>query len=163
MTRVGVEDQTEFVSASVVGSNFPIHVFGVIPTSPSIHAGFGLGVRIGLRICAGDSEGLAAGVSTTALAEVLDVKIVSITSSVRPGEVMTLIIQTQPGAACGGVRQVHSGAFVPMRVEIFRDDGLARWDWRMLPGNCPVGRRDVEVTCTSGDLEGSLKTFFVVE
>ena len=26
-------------------------------TSPSIHAGFGLGVRTGLRICAGDAEG----------------------------------------------------------------------------------------------------------
>ena len=106
---------------------------------------------------------LAGGTSATAFAEGLDVKVMSITSSVNPGGAVKLVVETEPGATCGGVRQAHGGEFVPLKEKAVGRGGLAVWNFRMQPGNHPVGRRDIEVTCSSGGRRGSLKTFFVVE
>ena len=103
-------------------------------------------------------------ISANALADELNVKLVSIASPVHPGGVVTLAIQTQPGAQCVGARQGHYGnAFsIKLTSQTAGSDGLAQWKWSVLSGNHPIGLRGVHVNCTVGDRQGSLDTSFDV-
>jgi hypothetical protein len=101
-----------------------------------------------------------------AFASELNVTVVSITSKVPPGGVVTLVVRTQPGATCQGMRQDHFGSDIPLTREgskMAGKNGLVTWNWRVLSGNHPVGRRDLSVTCSLGERSGTVRSFFSVE
>lgn len=107
--------------------------------------------------------GLLGSMSTAAVAEEgLEVKLVSITSPVHPGNKVILVVQTEPAAACEGQRQGHFGQKILLVSRTAGDDGLVSWNWQTLAGSHPVGNREVIVTCTTGNRKGSLKTLFDV-
>ena len=103
--------------------------------------------------------------SLAALADDFPIKLVSITAPVHPGGVVTLVIQTQPGAICEGNRQGHFGNEFSIKLpsQTTGADGLAQWQWSVRNGNRPIGLRGVHVTCTGGEHNGSLDTTFNVQ
>lgn len=105
------------------------------------------------------------GLSIGARADGLAVTLVSITRPVHPGGVVALVIQTQSGAVCAGARQGHNSNdySIKLPAKTIGADGRARWQWPVLPGNHPIGRRGVRVTCTAGTSTGILETNFDVE
>lgn len=105
------------------------------------------------------------GAGTGAQAANLPLKLVSITRPVHPGDTVALVIQTQPGAVCTGERQGHYGNeySIKLPAKTIGADGRARWQWSVLPGNHPIGKRGVRVTCTAGAAAGTLETNFDVE
>ena len=105
---------------------------------------------------------LAVGRGTAAVAEELEVKLASITSPVHPGETVTFVVRTEPGALCEGRRQGHFGNDIPLRAQRAGSDGLARWEWRTMSGTHPVGSRDIHVACSSNERHGTLDSAFVV-
>ncbi len=100
--------------------------------------------------------------SAPAKAAGLTVKLVSITSPVPPGGKVTLVIATEPGAACGGRRQGHFGGEVSLSSSTAGSDGRAEWSWPIRSGQKPVGIRSVHVTCVKGNRQGSLNSAFDV-
>lgn len=108
---------------------------------------------------------IATQISATALADELNVKLVSITSPVHPGGVVTLVIQTQPGAPCVGQRQGHYGNEFSIKLpsQTAGADGLVQWKWSVRIGNRPIGLRGVHVSCAIGDRQESLDTSFNVQ
>ena len=102
---------------------------------------------------------------SSARADNLAIKLVSITQPVHPGGVVTLVIQTAPGAACTGRRQGHFGnAYsIPLAPRVAETDGKAQWRWPVLAGSHPIGLRGVHVTCAAGDQAGALDTTFDVQ
>ena len=92
----------------------------------------------------------------------LKVKLVSITSRVPPGGTVSLVITTEPGAACSGVRQGHSGEGIELPSMIAGADGRAQWSWPILSGLHPVGIRTVSITCAKDNRQGSVATSFDV-
>ena len=103
--------------------------------------------------------------AASARADGLPIKLVSINGIVAPGETVTLVIQTSPGAACAGKRQGHFGnAYsVPLAPETTDANGKAQWLWPVLGGTHPIGLRGVRVTCTAGTQSGTLDTTFNVQ
>ncbi|GEM_PF-3072381 len=104
-------------------------------------------------------------------ADSLTVTLVSITPTVSHGEQSTLVIQTQPGAACsgeitlqkagggkpGGQGNNPSGGRLPERQA--NAQGQVTWMWKTIG---TAGHRNVRVTCKSGDQTASLDTGFDV-
>jgi hypothetical protein len=106
--------------------------------------------------------GLPLGLSAFAYAAELSIKLVSITSPVPPGGTVTLLIATEPGAICSGQRQGHSGEEIPLRSSVAGPNGRLQWSWPIRGGQHPVGIRNVRITCTKSDRQGSLGTAFDV-
>jgi hypothetical protein len=108
---------------------------------------------------------MVAGVIAPALASDLVVALASITAPVHPGGTVTLVVRTEAGAVCEGVRQGHFGnAYsIALPAQTTGADGLVRWQWRVLSGNHPVGIRGVHITCAAADRRGALDTSFDVE
>jgi hypothetical protein len=100
-----------------------------------------------------------------AFAGELPLRLVSITAPVHPGGSVTLVIATQPGATCSGARQGHFGNdyAIALRPQVAGSDGSAQWQWSVLNGKRPIGRRGVHVTCTSAGQSAALDTAFDVE
>src|SRR5215472_17160414 len=105
------------------------------------------------------------GVSAAAWADGLVVKLASITRPVHPGGTVVLVIQTQSGAVCEGVRQGHNSDeySIKLPAKATGADGHAEWQWSVLPGRHPIGVRGVRVACTAGTSTGTLETNFDVE
>jgi len=98
---------------------------------------------------------------TTALAEDLTVKLVSIVSPIGYGEQETLVVQTEPGAACQA-HAVSSKVKFNLAQRKAGADGLVRWSWKTTQGGYVGGTRQLEVVCTAGDRKGTLLTEFTV-
>jgi hypothetical protein len=96
-----------------------------------------------------------------ALADDLQVKVVSVTSDVAPRSPIKLVVQTDPIATCGG--NVHwqfkqSVGDYALRQKTAGDDGMVEWTF---PGPQTAGRGMIGVTCSAGDKSG--KTSVSVE
>lgn len=109
--------------------------------------------------------GIVAGLSSTALAGDLLVQLASNTAPVHPGGTVTIVVHTEAGAVCEGMRQGHFGNAYSIRLpsQSAGPDGLIRWQWSVLSGNHPIGVRGVHVMCTAGERSGSLDTSFDVQ
>lgn len=105
---------------------------------------------------------LLLGLGVFAFAAGLTVQLVSITSPVPPGGRVSLIVATEPGAACTGQRQGHSGDELSLQSSVAGSNGQVKWSWPIRSGSHPVGVRSVRVTCTKGNRQGSLSTAFDV-
>jgi hypothetical protein len=103
---------------------------------------------------------LLLGLSVFAFAAGLTVHLVSITSPVPPGGRVILIVTTEPGAACIGQRQGHSGDELSLQSSIAGSSGQVQWSWPIRSGLHPVGVRSVRVICTKANRQGSLSTAF---
>jgi hypothetical protein len=106
--------------------------------------------------------GLLLSLNTFVYAAGLKVKLVSITSPVLPGGTVTLVIATEPGAACTGQRQGHFGNEITLPLSNVGSNGRLQWSWPIRSGQHPVGIRTVHITCTMGNRRGSLGTVFNV-
>jgi hypothetical protein len=96
-----------------------------------------------------------------ALADDLQIKVVSITSMVTPRSPIKLVVQTDPKATCGGT--VHwqfrqSIGESPLRQKTAGDDGMIEWTWAA-PQN--AARGTIDIMCSAGDKNG--KTSVSVE
>jgi hypothetical protein len=123
------------------------------------------GVQMSLRYilhCSCLGLGLLFSLSTSAYPAGLQVKLVSITSPVQPGGTVTLVIATEPGAACTGHRQDHFFNERRLRPPIVGSDGRMQWSWQVLSGKHPGGVRAVHVTCTKNNQAASISTAFDV-
>ncbi len=109
--------------------------------------------------------GIVIGISATAAADDLPLELVSVTAPVHPGGVVTLIIQTSPGAMCEGNRQGHYGNdySIQLQSRTAGTDGLVRWQWSVRSGSHPIGIRGVHVTCVAGERHAALDTTFDVQ
>lgn len=116
------------------------------------------------RLAMLSAVGFACAISG-ARADALPITLVSITQPVHPGDLVTLVIRTTPGAACRGRRQGHFGnAYsIPLRPQVAAADGQAQWRWSVLAGTHPIGLRGVHVTCSVGSDSGVLDTTFDVQ
>jgi hypothetical protein len=118
-----------------------------------------------MRVTALWGLGIIAGLSSTALAGDLLVQLASNTAPVHPGGTVTIVVHTEAGAVCEGMRQGHFGNAYSIKLppQPAGSDGLVRWHWSVLSGNHPIGIRGVHVMCTAGERTGSLDTTFVVQ
>ena len=84
---------------------------------------------------------------------------------VEPGGTVTLVVQTEPGARCEGRRQGHNGNAYSILLgqQTAGLDGRASWQWDVLPGHNPVGKRGMRVTCRKDNRQATLETEFVVK
>ncbi|HKX19631.1 MAG TPA: hypothetical protein VJT33_16645 [bacterium] len=101
---------------------------------------------------------------TTALADDLTVKLVSIVSPIGYGEQETLVVQTEAGATCQA-HAITKGINFNLAARKAGSDGLVRWSWKTAAssGKSRVGEtRQLEVVCTAGDRKGTLQTEFTV-
>jgi len=90
-----------------------------------------------------------------ALAEDLQVKVVSVTSSVQVRGPIKLVVQTDAGAACDG--NIHwqykqSMDNFNLRAKTAGDDGMVTWAW-----NAPsaAAHGTISINCKVGDKQGS--------
>ncbi len=93
----------------------------------------------------------------------LQVRFVSVTSPVSPGDDATLTVQTAPGAECLITVRYKSGpskarGLVPKEAD---GRGLVSWTWRVGTRTTP-GRWPIIVTCSAGGRQGTLETSFEV-
>ncbi len=118
-----------------------------------------------MRTIAVLSIGFLIGLAMNVRADDLSVKLVSITRPVHPGGTVTLVIQTRPDAICIGTRQGHYGNDYSIKLPARTSgiDGQATWQWNVLPGNRPIGRRGVHVACEASGETSTLDTQFDVE
>ena len=96
-------------------------------------------------------------------AQQMEVRIVTLTSPVNPGNNVTLSVQTAPQASCRITLPYKLGQKKGARLAPTAADsnGLVSWTWRLVPGSIS-GKWPITVTCTSGGRQGTLKTFLVV-
>ncbi len=106
--------------------------------------------------------GLIAGMSRTALVDELAIKLVSITSPVQRGATATVVIQTEPGAACKATFFGEYGSF-NLGTKKVDKDGMARWSWPTANEPRAQGTRQVNVSCVAGDKKGQLTADVVVQ
>ena len=127
-------------------------------------------MRIGRRLGIAASLGLTLILGMyladmpAASADELEVKLVSITSPVPHGETVTLVVQTEAGAACSGaVRWVGTKSNgqlnAPLIEKKSNNQGMAQWTWR--PSGV-AGHRTVDINCSAGDRKGTLQAGFDV-
>ena len=84
-------------------------------------------------------------------AEPLQVRLVSLTSPVSPGDDATITVQTTPGVLCLITVRYKSGpskarGLVPKTAD---NRGIVTWTWRVGTGTTP-GRWPIIVTCSAG-------------
>jgi hypothetical protein len=103
-----------------------------------------------------------AGTCITALAEDLPLKLVSIISPIGEGEKETLVVQTEPGAACQA-HAIGKGVNFTLRPQVAGPKGLVSWSWTTTRGGYVVGTRQLQIVCTSGDRKATLLASFEVK
>lgn len=96
-------------------------------------------------------------------AQQLQVKLVSLSSPVSPGDDATVTVQTAPNASCNITVIYKSG---PSRARgLFPKNadnrGRVDWTWRVGTRTTP-GKWPISVTCSAGGRQGTLETAFVV-
>ncbi len=97
------------------------------------------------------------------LAQPLQIRVVSLTSPVSPGDDASITIQTTPNASCSITVIYKSG---PSRArglfpQTADSGGRVTWTWRVGTRTTP-GRWPIIVTCSAGGRQGTLETAFVV-
>jgi hypothetical protein len=132
---------------------------------------FEASMRIGRRLDIRANLGLAVMFGmllanmVPASADELGVKLVSITSPVPHGETTTLVVQTEPGAACSGavrwvgVKSSNGQQNAPLIEKKSNNQGMAQWTWRV---SGVAGHRTVDINCSAGDRKGTLQAGFDV-
>ena len=98
-----------------------------------------------------------------ALADDLQVKLVSVTSSVQVRGPIKLVVQTDPGAICDG--NIHwqykqSLDNFPLRAKTAGDDGTITWEWKA-PSAFAHGT--IDITCKAGDKQGRTSVTVTVQ
>ena len=111
----------------------------------------GIGVLAVILICA--------GAPSSVRAEPLQVRLVSLTSPVSPGDDATITVQTAPGVLCLITVRYKSGpskaeGLVPKTAD---SRGIVTWTWRVGTGTTP-GRWPITVTCSAGGLQANFET-----
>jgi hypothetical protein len=107
--------------------------------------------------------GLVLILQVLASAQQLQVRLVSLTSPVGPGNDATIAVQTVPNASCGITVIYKSGpsrasGLVPKTSDI---KGNVSWTWRVGTRTTP-GKWPITVSCSAGGQQGRLETVFVV-
>ncbi len=97
-------------------------------------------------------------------AQALQIKLVSLTSPVSPGQDATISVLTAPGAACSITVVYKSGPSKAAGLGPKTTDakGMASWTWRVGTRTTP-GRWPITVACSAGSQQGTLETSFVVK
>ena len=98
-----------------------------------------------------------------ALADDLQVKVVSATSQVQVRGPIKLVVQTDPGATCDG--NIHwqykqSLDNFPLRAKTAGDDGTITWEWRA-PSAAAHGT--IDIACKAGDKQGRTSVSVLVQ
>ncbi len=101
--------------------------------------------------------------ASSAAAQQLQIKLVSLTSPVSPGADATITVQTVPNATCMITVIYKSG---PSRAQGLYPQtadtrGGVTWTWRVGTRTTP-GRWPIIITCSLGGRQGSLETAFVI-
>jgi hypothetical protein len=101
--------------------------------------------------------------ASVALAQPVQIRVVSLTSPASPGDDAAITIQTAPDASCSITVVYESG---PSRARgLFPQSadsrGRVTWTWRVGTRTTP-GRWPIIVTCSAGGRQGTLETAFVV-
>jgi hypothetical protein len=104
------------------------------------------------------------GAPTSALAQSVEVGLVSITSPVHIGEPVALLIHTVGGAYCGIDNRAQLGpgkspGLMPQRAD---ERGQVRWTWPIDGTRTPPGTWVIRVTCAVGGRQGALNASLVV-
>ena len=96
-------------------------------------------------------------------AEPLQVKVVSLTSSVRRGDDASLAVQTVPHASCVIAVRYKTGISKATGLVPKTSDGAGKvgWTWRVSTGATP-GKWPITVTCSAGGNRGTVEAAFVV-
>lgn len=106
---------------------------------------------------------LLAGTAPIVSAQQLQVRLVSLTSPVNPGDNATIVVQTTPGALCLITVRYKSGPskakdLVPKTAD---SRGIVTWTWRV-GTRTTLGRWPIIVTCSADGRQGTLETSFEV-
>ena len=93
-----------------------------------------------------------------AMADDLQIKVVSVTSVVAPRGSIKLVVQTEPSATCDG--NVHwqfkqGVGDYSLRQKTAGDDGMIDWTWAA-PQNAAKGT--IGINCSAGDKSGKTST-----
>jgi len=107
---------------------------------------------------------LAAAVSLSPVfGQGLEVKLVSVTSPVSPGDDATITVQTAPGATCLITVRYKSGPSKARGLSPKAADSQGRlsWTWRV-GSRTSQGTWPITVTCNSGGQQATLQASFVV-
>lgn len=123
----------------------------------------GCPIQVGVRRPALLALALVPLLASVAFAQQLQIRVVSLTSPVSPGDDASITIQTAPNASCSITVIYKSG---PSRARgLFPQSadrrGTVTWTWRVGTRTTP-GRWRIVVTCAAGGRQGTLETTFVV-
>ncbi len=95
----------------------------------------------------------------TAQGQGVEMSLVSITSPVQTGDVVTLAIQTSAGAYCGIDNRDQLGpskspGLMPQRAD---EHGQVHWSWSVDRTRTTAGRVMIRLTCAVGARQGALE------
>lgn len=101
--------------------------------------------------------------TTAAIAQQPQLRLVSLTSPVSPGDDASITIQTAPNAACIITVRYKSGPSKARGLYPQNADGrgMVTWTWRVGSRTTP-GRWPIIIACSAGGREVTLQTSFVV-
>jgi hypothetical protein len=116
-----------------------------------------------IRLVLALALGLVLALTPLVSAQQLQIKLVSLSSPVSPGDDATIAVQTAPNASCLITVRYKSGpskasGLVPKTSD---SKGNVSWTWRVGSRTTP-GKWPITVTCSSGGRQGTLGTAFVV-
>jgi len=116
-------------------------------------------MRLGLSVLI--VLGLVAGSTVIALAEDLNINLVSINTPVRPGDTVNIVVQTEPGASCVAHAAPRNGREFTLGPTTAGTAGRVAWKIRTDNGahNRSVA---VDIMCKAGDRQGTLNTSYEV-
>lgn len=109
-------------------------------------------------------EMLASQPASKSSAQQVEIKVISLTSPVSPGNPASMTIKTVANAGCRITVQYLSGPSKAkgLAPKTANSQGQLTWTWlvgsRTTPGTWPI-----VVTCSKGQIQGSLKTSFMVQ
>ena len=95
----------------------------------------------------------------------VDVEFVSVTSPVKLESTITVVVKTEPNAACRLVMTLSDGTVsgFPKDPEKIADaDGNVSWEWQLFR-HTPLGETKLEVTATVDGSTGAAVTSFIAE
>ncbi len=101
---------------------------------------------------------------SVAYSQQMEVRLSSLTSPVRTGKDVRILVKTAANANCQITVANQSGPFKAPGLFPKSADrkGQVRWTWRMPPNTTP-GVWPITVTCVAGKQEGTLKSLLVVQ
>lgn len=137
--------------------------FSNLLAQPSLLLGRGRELRTGLLTLLLAAL-VGSAVPTSARAQTLRIKLVSLTSPAGRGSDASITIQTIPGASCDITVFYKSGPSTAAGLYPQRADnrGLVTWIWRVGTRTTP-GRWPIVVNCSSGGRQGTLEVSFLRE